>query len=87
MGAAFVPGYGTAASAVLGLGSTATNFGADLADGQGLWNATKNAGFGLAADVMGLIPGLGGVGKGAKIARNLMWAVPKMMQWVNTANS
>lgn len=86
MGAAFVPGYGTAASAVLGLGSTATNFGADLADGSGLWNATKNAGFGLAADVMGLIPGLGGVGKGAKIARNLMWAVPKMMQWVNTAN-
>lgn len=84
MGAAFVPGYGTAASAVLGLGSTATNFGADLADGQGLWNATKNAGFGLAADVMGLIPGLGGIGKGAKIARNLMWAVPKMMQWVNT---
>ena len=84
MGAAFVPGYGTAASAVLGLGSTATNFGADLADGQGLWDATKNAGFGLAADVMGLIPGLGGVGKGAKIARNLMWAVPKMMQWVNT---
>lgn len=84
MGAAFVPGYGTAASAVLGLGSTATNFGADLADGQGLWGATKNAGFGLAADVMGLIPGLGGVGKGAKIARNLMWAVPKMMQWVNT---
>ena len=86
MGAAFVPGYGTAASAVLGLGSTATNFGADLADGAGLWNATKNAGFGLAADVMGLIPGLGGVGKGAKIARNLMWAVPKMMQWVNTVN-
>lgn len=86
MGVAFVPGYGTAASAVLGLGSTATNFGADIADGQGLWNATKNAGFGLAADVMGLIPGLGGVGKGVKIARNLMWAVPKMMQWVNTAN-
>ena len=84
MGAAFIPGYGTAASAALGLGSTATNFGADLADGQGLWNATKNAGFGLAADVMGLIPGLGGVGKGAKIARNLMWAVPKMLQWVNT---
>ena len=86
MGTAFVPGYGTAISAVLGLGSTATNFGVDLADGTGLWNATKNAGFGLAADVMGLIPGLGGIGKGAKIARNLMWAVPKMMQWVNTAN-
>jgi hypothetical protein len=86
MGAAFVPGYGTAASAVLGLGSTATNFGADISDGVGLWGATKNAGFGLAADVMGLIPGLGGAGKGAKIARNLMWAVPKMMQWVNTFN-
>lgn len=86
MGAAFVPGYGTAASAALGLGSTATNFGADISDGVGLWGATKNAGFGLAADVMGLIPGLGGVGKGAKIARNLMWAVPKMMQWVNTFN-
>ena len=84
MGAAFVPGYGTATSAILGLGSTATNFGADLADGQGLWDATKNVGFGLAADVMGLIPGLGGIGKGAKIARNLMWAVPKMMQWANT---
>ena len=86
MGTAFVPGYGTAISAVLGLGSTVTNFGADLSDGVGLWDATKNAGFGLAADVMGLIPGLGGAGKGAKIARNLMWAVPKMLQWVNTAN-
>jgi hypothetical protein len=63
MGAAFVPGYGTAASAILGLGSTATNFGADLADGQGLWGATKNAGFGLAADVMGLVPGLDGIGR------------------------
>jgi len=36
---------------------------------------------------MGLIPGLGGVGKGAKIAKNLMWAVPKMLQWINTYNN
>ena len=32
-----------------------------------MWEATKNAGVGLAADVMGLIPGLGGVSKGAKV--------------------
>jgi hypothetical protein len=76
---AFIPGYGTAVSAVTGIGSTLTNLGLDINDGVDGWTVAKNAGFGLAADVMGLIPGLGGVGKGAKIARNLMWAVPKMM--------
>lgn len=81
---AFAPGYGTAASALLGLGSTATNFGADLADGYGYLGAAKNAGIGLAADVMGLIPGLGSASKGAKVAKNLLWAVPKITQWLNT---
>jgi hypothetical protein len=30
--AAFIPGYGTVASGVLGIGSTLTNIGADIAD-------------------------------------------------------
>ena len=81
---ALVPGYGTAISAATGLGSTLTNLGLDINDGVDGWTVAKNAGFGLVADAMGLIPGLGGVGKGAKVARNLIWAVPKMMQWVNT---
>lgn len=83
---AFVPGYGTAASAGLGLGSTFTNLGADIVDGASASDIALNALFGLGADVMGLIPGLGGAGKGAKIAKNLVWFVPKFLQWTNTIN-
>lgn len=70
--AAFIPGYGTVASGVLGIGSTLTNIGADIADESmsGL-DVAGNALYGLKMDVVGLIPGMGATGKAAKIVRVL----------------
>lgn len=70
--AAFIPGYGTAASGVLGLGSTLTNIGADIVDeSMSGWDVAGNALYGLGMDVVGLIPGMGATGKAAKIVRVL----------------
>lgn len=78
--ASFVPGYGTAASAVLGVGSTIGNFTADLADESvGVGSAFLNAGAGLGMDLVGLIPGLGAAGKGSKIVKNLLKVAPKLI--------
>lgn len=78
--ASFVPGYGTAASAALGVGSTIGNFTADLADESvGLGSAFLNAGAGLGMDLVGLIPGLGAAGKGSKIVKNLLKIAPKLI--------
>lgn len=68
-GAAFVPVYGTAISALTGLGSTISNFVGDikkdgLDSGDGL-NLVKNLGF----DLVGLIPGLGVSAKATKLAK------------------
>lgn len=78
--ASFVPGYGTAASAALGVGSTIGNFTADLADESvGVGSAFLNAGAGLGMDLIGLIPGLGAAGKGSKIVKNLLKVTPKLI--------
>lgn len=78
--ASFVPGYGTAASAALGAGSTIGNFTADLADESvGVGSAFLNAGAGLGMDLVGLIPGLGAAGKGSKIVKNLLKVAPKLI--------
>lgn len=78
--ASFVPGYGTAASAALGVGSTIGNFTADLADeSAGVGSAFLNAGAGLGMDLVGLIPGLGAAGKGSKIVKNLLKVAPKLI--------
>lgn len=70
--AAFIPGYGTVASGALGIGSTLTNIGADIADkSMSGWDVAGNALYGLGMDVVGLIPGLGTTGKAAKIVRVL----------------
>lgn len=70
--AAFIPGYGTVASGVLGIGSTLTNMGADIADeSMSGWDVAGNALYGLGMDVVGLIPGMGVTGKAAKIVRVL----------------
>lgn len=70
--AAFIPGYGTVASGVLGIGSTLTNIGADIADeSMSGWDVAGNALYGLGMDVVGLIPGIGATGKAAKIVRAL----------------
>jgi hypothetical protein len=78
--ASFVPGYGTATSAALGVGSTIGNFTADLADESvGVGSAFLNAGAGLGMDLVGLIPGLGAAGKGSKIVKNLLKVAPKLI--------
>ena len=78
--ASLVPGYGTAASAALGVGSTIGNFTADLADESvGVGSAFLNAGAGLGMDLIGLIPGLGAAGKGSKIVKNLLKVAPKLI--------
>lgn len=70
--AAFIPGYGTVASGVLGIGSTLTNIGADIADeSMSGRDVAGNALYGLGMDVVGLIPGMGATGKAAKIVRVL----------------
>lgn len=78
--ASFVPGYGTATSAALGVGSTIGNLTADLADESvGVGSAFLNAGAGLGMDLVGLIPGLGAAGKGSKIVKNLLKVTPKLI--------
>ena len=72
-------GAGTLVSAGLGVGSTLTNFGADIADGENLWNATKSAGTGLAMDALGLIPGAGAASKMGKIGKVLVRYVPRLL--------
>lgn len=80
--AAYAPGYGTAISAVAGLGSTAANLGADLSDGtMSTWDAIKNAGINVGFDVLGLF---GGVGKGGKIAKTLVRYTPRILAAIGT---
>lgn len=70
--AAFIPGYGTVASGVLGIGSTLTNIGADIADeSMSGWDVAGNALYDSIMDVVGLIPGMGATGKATKIVRVL----------------
>jgi hypothetical protein len=86
--ASFVPGYGTVASAGLGLGSTLGNFTADLADESvGIGDAFLNAGLGVGMDLVGLIPGLGAAGKGSKIVKNLLKLTPKLVTIWSTSTS
>lgn len=78
--AAFLPGYGTAASAGLGLTALGTNMAADIADDSvsGL-EVAKNAGINLGLGVIGLVPGLGLASKSGKwIAQVAKWA-PRLL--------
>ena len=80
--AAYAPGYGTAISAVAGLGSTAANLGADLSYcTMSTWDAIKNAGINVGFDVLGLF---GGVGKGGKIAKTLVRYTPRILAAIGT---
>ena len=88
MGTSYIPGYGTAASAVLGYGSTLTNMGADLADGTDstgniLWNTAKSLGM----DTLGLIPGVGTTSKIGKISKTLIRYIPRILGALGTISS
>lgn len=80
---AFIPGYGTAVSAVTGVGSTLTNLGVDIADDSvSGWQAAGNAAMGLGLDLVGLIPGFGAGAKAGKIAKVFAKIAPKaLLAW------
>lgn len=78
--AAFVPGYGTVASAGLGFGSTGANLYADIKDKSvSGWQALKNFGINLGLDFAGLIPGGNMASTATKVTKNLLKYVPYVM--------
>ena len=86
IGTAYIPGYGTAASTVLGVGSTLANLGADIADGENLGSALSDAGVNLGLDTIGLIPGLGTSGKIGKITKTLTKFAPWIIASMSVSN-
>ena len=84
--AAFVPGAGTMVGAGIGAASTLANLGADLADGDNVWNSLERAGVNLGLDAIGLIPGAGATGKLAKIGKNLTKAAPWVLGAMAASN-
>ena len=84
--AAFVPGAGTMVGAGIGAASTLANLGADLADGDDVWNSLERAGVNLGLDAVSLIPGAGATGKLAKIGKNLTKAAPWVLGAMAASN-
>jgi hypothetical protein len=82
--AAFLPGYGTVASGVLGVGSTLANFGADVAEDGLDWGDAGNLVAGLGMDVLGMIPHFGAGSKTAKIVKNVGKWVPRIVAALGT---
>lgn len=64
----------------IGLGSTLTNFGADIADDGFQWEDVKNLGINVGFDLLGAIPIFGdAIGTGGKITKNLLKFGPRIM--------
>lgn len=64
----------------VGLGSTLTNFGADIADDGFQWEDVKNLGINAGFDLLGAIPLFGdALGTGTKITRQLAKWAPRVM--------
>ena len=84
--ASFAPGAGTVVGAGLGAASTLANLGADLADGDNVWDSLGRAGTNLGLDVIGLIPGAGATGKIAKIGKSLTKAAPWVLGAMAASN-
>ena len=80
MGASYVPGYGTLASLVLGLGSSGIGLWSDLNNSQiSAATAGKNFLMNAGMDVVGAIP-FGGTGSNiAKIGKSIVRATPVLM--------
>ena len=80
MGASYVPGYGTVASLLLGLGSSGIGLWSDLNNSQvSASTAGKNFLMNVGMDAVGAIP-FGGTGSNiAKIGKSIMRATPVLM--------
>lgn len=79
-------GAGIPVSAGLGVASTLTNLGADLVDGDNVWDSLGRAGTNLGLDAIGLIPGAGATGKIAKIGKSLTKMAPWVLGAMATSN-
>lgn len=87
MGAAYVPVYGTAASAILGAGSSVASYGADLSENGFRWGDLGNLAVNLGLDAVGLVPGLGSAAKGSKILKTAAKYLPRVLATVSLANT
>lgn len=76
---AYIPVYGTAASATLGYGSSLANFGADWAEDGLQWGDVGNLAMNLGLDTVGLVPGLGSGAKGSKILKTAGKYIPRAL--------
>lgn len=82
---AFVPGAGTAVSAVTGLGSTGIHFMADAMDSSVTWGqALQNLGINLGFDLAGLIPGGSAATKMGKITKTCGSIISKAAMLLGT---
>lgn len=86
LGTAYVPGYGTAASAVLGVGSSLANYGADVSENGFKWDDLGNLAMNLGLDTVGLIPGLGTAAKGSKMLKTAVKYIPKTLSLLAAYN-
>jgi len=87
MGAAYVPVYGTAVSAGLGLGSSLANYGADLSENGFKWGDLGNLAINLGLDTVGLVPGLGSAAKGSKVLKTAAKYLPRVLATASLANA
>ena len=69
--ASFIPGYGTVASAGLGVGSSVSQLTYDLTHDENKLSAFGNFLLNTSLDLVGLLPYLGATGKAIKIANNI----------------
>lgn len=86
MGAAYIPVYGTAASAALGVGSSLANYGADLSENGFKLGDLGNLFMNLGLDAVGLIPGLGSAAKGSKMLKTAIKYIPKTLSLLAAYN-
>ena len=83
----FVPGYGTAVSAVSGIGSTVTTAIADMVEDGFQWSDLGNGLIGLGMDVAGLLPGIGTGAKFSKIGKQLIKYAPMVLGFLQAQNA
>ena len=79
IGAAYIPGVGTMASAGLGIGSSLANYSADLSENGFKWGDLGNLAVNLGLDTVGLVPGLGSAAKGSKILKTAAKYLPRVL--------
>ena len=85
MGLAFTPA--TVASSAVGAGSTTAHLAADIAEDGLDWGDAGRALFGYSMDALGLIPGVGGLTKAAKIGRAIKVVAPKVIAAIGAAGT